>query len=113
MQVILSWYNHSMKAFIVFVLVLGLLGVGGFFGYKYLARPTAEPTTTEAQTVTLEGKLMSGKGDDYSYILLDGNGKTVGVASQTIELGQYMNKMVAITGTFSGSTLYAYTVTEK
>ena len=102
-----------MKAFIIFVLVLGLLGVGGFFGFKYLSRPTAEPTTTEAQTVTLEGKLMSGKGDDYSFILLDSAGKTVGVASQTIKLEDYMNKNVAITGSFSGTTLYAYTVTEK
>lgn len=103
-----------MKAFIIFVLVAGVLGGAGFFGYKYLARPTAEPTSTEtAQTVTLEGKLMTGKGDDYSYILLDGDGKTVGVASQTIELGQYMDKNVAITGTYSGTTLYAYSVVEK
>lgn len=102
-----------MKAFIIFVLVIGLLGGAGYFGFKYLPQPTAEPTTTETQTVTLEGKLMSGKGDDYSYMLLDGNGKTVGVASQTIELGQYMNKTVVITGSFSGTTLYAYTITEK
>lgn len=103
-----------MKAFIIFVLVIGLLGGAGYFGFKYFARPTAEPTSTEtAQTVTLEGKLVSGKGDDYSYTLLDTNGKTVGVASQTIELGQYVNKTVAITGSFSGTTLYAYTVTEK
>ncbi len=103
-----------MKTFIIFVLVVGVLGSAGFFGYKYLARPTVEPTSTEtAQTVTLEGKLLTGKGDDYSYILIDGNGKTVGVASQTIELGQYVNKNVAITGTFSGTTLYAYTIAEK
>ena len=103
-----------MKAFIIFVLVVSVLGGAGFFGYKYLARPTTEPTSTEtAQTITLEGKLMTGKGDDYSYILLDGDGKTVGVASQTIELVQYVNKSIAVTGTFSGTTFYAYTVVEK
>lgn len=110
----MSWYNEYMKSvFIAFIIVI-ILGVSGFFGFQYLSSHQKQPSTTstESQNATLTGLLMPGKGDDYSYILVT-DGKTVGIASQTVQLEKFANKRVEITGSFSGTTLYAYTVTEK
>lgn len=101
------------SVFIAFIIVI-ILGVSGFFGFQYLSSHQKQPSTTstESQNATLTGLLMPGKGDDYSYILVT-DGKTVGIASQTVQLEKFANKRVEITGSFSGTTLYAYTVTEK
>lgn len=99
-----------MKVFIGFVFIL-LIGISGYIGYQYLSHQAASPQTTTSTAVTATGKLLSGKGDDYSYVLLV-NGKTIGVTSQTIQLEKYANKNIEVTGSYSGTTLYAVTVVE-
>jgi uncharacterized protein (UPF0333 family) len=105
-----------MKNFLIVLIVLAVLGGAGYYGYQYLAKPAFPTQATEestgSQTDTVRGLLLPGKGDDYSYILRADNGKTIGIASQKIDLSQYSGKSVEITGSYSGTTLYAYTVTE-
>ncbi len=102
-----------MKQFIVGVVIIAVLGFGGFVGFRYLSHQNQTSVAPKSQSDTLTGLLMPGKGDDYSFILLDTKGKTTGVTSQTIDLKTYANKNVEVTGQFSGTTLYADTVTEK
>ncbi len=107
-----------MKNYIVGIGIVLVLGAAGFVGYRYLtsqASPSQAPASgsVESTTDTVTGLLKPGKGDDYSYILITDSGKTVGIASQTTDLAQYVNKRIEITGSYSGTTLYAYTITEK
>lgn len=101
-----------MKAIIFGFIVLIVIGISGFIGFQYVSHQKQTPSTSNTQTTTLTGLLLPGKGDDYSFILYT-NGKTVGIASQTIQLDKYANKNVQITGSYSGTTLYAYTIVEK
>lgn len=104
-----------MKAFIIVLVVVAVLGVGGVMGYRYLSSKGAGQTagTPQTQNSTLTGRVMPGKGDDYSYVLLDAKGKTTGIVSQTLDLSVFVRKNVEVTGSFSGTTLYVYTITEK
>lgn len=101
-----------MKVLGIIVVLLILLGAAGFVGYRYLVPTPAAPSGSTQQTAMLTGRLMAGRGADYSYILLSPDGKTTGIASQKIDLGQFVNKNVTITGSYSGTTLYAYSVHE-
>jgi len=102
-----------MKAFIVGLVVVIVLGVAGFMGFRYLSSQTPSASgSSQSLTATLTGTLMAGKGDDYSFVLRDEKGKTTGVTSQTIQLDTYANKKVEVTGSYSGTTLYVYTLTE-
>lgn len=104
-----------MKTFLFSLVFIGVLAVAGYFGYTYLqmqSSQTTSPPTTEEFSSTETGLLMPGMGDDYSYVLLAEGGKTIGIASQQIQLEQFVNKRVTITGSYSGTTLYAYTVDE-
>jgi|GEM_PF-2300696 len=106
-----------MKNFLVVLIVLLIVGGAGYAGYMYLGRqaPAANAPAssgTESTTDTVTGLLKPGKGSDFSYILITDSGKTVGIASQTTDLSQYVDKRLEITGSYSGSTLYAYTITE-
>ena len=102
-----------MKALGIGLILLIVVGIAGFLGFQYLSHQTQTPVTTTSQNATVTGLLLPGKGDDYSYILLVTKGKTIGIASQKIDLSVYANKNVEITGSYSGTTLYAYTVVEK
>lgn len=102
-----------MKTFLVSLLVLVVLGGAGFMGYKYLVNKAPVSQPAAQQNSMLSGTLLPGKGDDYQFVLLDASGKTTGVTSQTVQLGEFVNKKVEVTGSFSGSTLYVYTLTEK
>lgn len=101
-----------MKTFLVGLLVIFLLCGAGYVGFQYLSRQSPSTETSKSISVSLSGKLLEGKGSDYSYILIDGAGKTTGIATQEVQLGKYVNKTVEITGTYSGTTLYANSVTE-
>lgn len=103
-----------MKAFIIGLIFVAVLGVGGFFGLQYLSKQaqTTDTSNSSSVSVTLTGLLVPGKGDDYSYIVVTKE-KTIGVTSQTIQLESYANKNVEITGSYSGTTLYAHAITEK
>ena len=100
-----------MRNLIIGVLVIFFLAVAGFVGYRFVSRQNQTSDATQSQTTTLTGMLLPGKGDDYSYVLFT-KGKTVGIASQKIPLENYANKKVEITGSYSGTTLYAYTINE-
>lgn len=103
-----------MKNLLIVLIIVIVVGAAGYAGYKYLGHTTPTPASTDAtsQTSTVTGTLLPGKGDDYSYILMAGGGRSIGIASQKIDLSLYANKKVEITGSYSGTTLYAYTVTE-
>ncbi len=99
-----------MKNFIVILVILILLGGGGYAGYTYLSsqQPVKKPTMTKA--VTLTGTLQAGKGDDYDFVIL-ANGKITGVTTYKLKLDQYVGKRVTIEGQYSGTTMYADSIT--
>lgn len=109
-------YIH-MKNIFLGMLVVMLIGGGGFVWFRY-GQPQSTPTTVQnaeesgSKTDTVSGLLLPGKGDDYRFVLRAENGKTIGIATQKIALEPYVNKKVEITGSYSGSTLYVYTIAE-
>ena len=109
----MRYYDRYMKTIIVAFGVIFFVVIATVLGYKYL-RTAPKPTVQQQEyTETVSGKLTPGKGDDYSYVLISDSGKTIGVASQKIDLLTFVNKHVEITGSYSGSTLYAFTITEQ
>lgn len=101
-----------MKTFMVGLIIIILFGAAGFVGFQYLSRQNQSSTVSNVQSTTLSGVIMTGKGDDYSFVLLDSKGKTTGVTSQTVQFDPYVNKRVEVVGTYSGTTFYAQTITE-
>ena len=106
-----------MKVFLIGIVVLLLAGVVGYVGLSYYSGkqtsvvPQGRDSVPQTKTsVTKTGVLQVLKGDDYNYALLS-EGKLIGVNSYTIKLGDYVGKMVQVTGQYSGTTLYADTVT--
>jgi len=90
------------------IFIIAVLGVGGYFVYSNVSK--TQPTTNgQQESVTFVGKIQTGKGDDYSHVLLS-EGKIIGLASQTVALDEYIGKQVSVTGQYSGTTLYADTV---
>lgn len=105
-------YAKFMKAFFVGIIFLALVGVGGYVGLQYYAKSSpAGGTVYKSEVVTKTGILQAGQGDDYSYVISVG-GKLIGVASQKLNLSQYVGKKVSVTGQYSGTTLYADSVVE-
>lgn len=100
-----------MKNFIVILVVLLLLGGAGFAGYTYLTNQQTAKKPTMTKAVTLTGVLQTGKGDDYDFVILS-NGKITGVTTYKLNLSQYVGKQVAIEGQYSGTTMYADSITE-
>lgn len=110
-----------MKIVLAILIVLLLAGAGGT--YWYLKQPKSDDLYQMQQTesesgeevmsgdVTKTGKLQQSQGDDYNHIILS-EGKAIGVASQSLDLDQYVGKTVSVTGQYSGTTLYADSVTE-
>jgi uncharacterized lipoprotein YajG len=68
----------------------------------------AAPTAKSGDT-TMNGKVVQ---SGTSYSLVDSNGKQTEIDSYKIDLSQYSNKQVSITGQFSGDTLFAAKVEE-
>lgn len=103
-----------MRNFLVICVLLLFIGGAGYLYYGRQATSINAPASGGAKltTDTVIGMLKPGKGSDFSYILITDSGKTVGIASQTTDLSRYVNKRLEITGSYSGTTLYAYTITE-
>lgn len=110
-----------MKIVLAILIVLLLAGAGG--AYYYLSIPKSDDaymTTSTSETtkedmsgdVTLTGILRKSEGDDYHYVIV-AEGRSTGVASQSVQLDQYEDKTVTVTGQYSGTTLYADSVTEQ
>jgi hypothetical protein len=52
---------------------------------------------------TLSGQLL---GTGSGYVLMTGDGQTVSLESNVVDLNEYVGGTVSVTGQFSGSTLY-------
>lgn len=100
-----------MKNFVVTLVVLALLGGAGYAGYAFLTSQQTAKTPTMTKAVTLTGTLQAGKGDDYDFVILS-NGKITGVATYKLKLDQYVGKKVTVEGQYSGTTMYADSITE-
>lgn len=111
-----------MKIVLVILIVLLFAGAGGAYYYLRLPKsddvysnPAAETesvTAGQSGDVTLTGVLRKSEGDDYQHIIIV-NGRSTGVASQSLDLSQYENMTVSVVGQYSGTTLYADSITEQ
>lgn len=106
-----------MKAAIIAVVLICLVGLG-LGAYLVLSKNAvgstpSVPKTQESQNTTITGVLSPGgtAKDDYKHVITAGN-KITGVSSYSVSLDQYVGKTVTVTGQFSGTTLYADTITE-
>lgn len=98
-----------MKAFIIGILVLAVLGIGGFFAFKYFTQnnATSSSMTTKVTSVSKTGvvQTLPKPGDDYTHMLKTPEG-LIKLNSYTVKLDQYANKTVTVTGQYSGNTLF-------
>ena len=105
-----------MKAFFIGLAFLVVTVSGAFVYLKYIYQSPPNSTTgsfkTSAITKTGELRKTNVAGSDFTHILLVPSEKSVGVASYTIHLDDYIGKKVSVTGQYSGDTLYADTVQE-
>jgi uncharacterized protein (UPF0333 family) len=101
-----------MKAFFLGLLILVIVIVGGYVGLKYFYKPSAIPQTSQTATITKTGILQKSTiaQSDFTHVIVNPGG-SVGVASYTLNLDDYIGKNVSASGQFSGDTLYADTVT--
>ncbi len=99
-----------MKGFLIGIIILVILGIFGFFALKNFQKSYTAPSSSAE--VTLVGVLQPISGNDqYSYLIIV-NGRTIGVASNRLNLKQYEGKNVQITGQYSGTTMYADQIQE-
>lgn len=88
------------------IFVGGLLVCSMFFtGCQTAGTPT--PQTEKAPVTILIGTL-SKSGDQF--VLREKTGKTTSIASYTLTFDQYVGKNITVSGQYSGTTLYADTV---
>lgn len=99
-----------MKGLLIAIILLVVLVVGGYFGFKYLGKSsTSQPAIYKSEPVKVTGILNVGKGDDYEYAIMS-EGKLVGVNSYTVQLKDYIGQRVEVIGQYSGTTLFADSV---
>lgn len=103
-----------MKAFLGGIIFLVLLGAGAYIGLKYFYK---SPTDTGTQTfksapIVKTGVLQKSNvaQSDFTHVLV-ASGTSIGVASYSLNLDDYIGKQVEVTGQYSGTTLYADVVT--
>ncbi len=100
-----------MKAFLFGIIFLIIVGAGAFVALKYFYKsPQGQVYKTAAVTKTGELRKSNVAGSDFTHILLNPSEKSVGVASYTLSLDDYVGKKVSVTGQYSGNTLYADSV---
>ncbi|MBI5613400.1 hypothetical protein HY947_00590 [Candidatus Gottesmanbacteria bacterium] len=99
-----------MKVFIVSIVVLVLIGFGGYIFVSSQSKQTTPDAVFKTEAVTKVGIIQIGKGDDYNFVLM-GDGKTVGITSYTVKIDPFVGKKVEVKGQYSGTTLYADSVT--
>lgn len=100
-----------MKTFIVAILFLVIAVSAAVFGFKYIQNKskTGQPPINLQRTLTGVLTAVPSTGE-YSHVI-DVNGQLVGVTSNTVDLKPYENKKVNIIGEYSGTTMYADSVT--
>lgn len=101
-----------MKAFLIGIVFIVILGFGAYFGLKYFYKPSGGSQIYKTQSVTKTGELRKTNvaGSDFTHVLINPSQKSLGVASYTLSLDDYIGKQVEVTGQYSGDTLYADTV---
>jgi hypothetical protein len=101
-----------MKAFFVGIIFLILVAGGAYVGLKYFYKPSTSPQTFQTAVITKTGILQKSTiaRSDFTHVIVSSGG-SVGVASYTLNLDDYIGKKVSVTGQFSGNTLYADTIT--
>ena len=101
-----------MKAFFIGVIVLVLVGIGAYVGLKYFYTPLSGSQTFQTAAMTKTGILQKSTiaQSDFTHVIVS-SGRSVGVASYTLNLDDYIGKKVSVTGQFSGGTLYADSIT--
>ncbi len=103
-----------MKAFLIGLLLIILVGAGAFVYLKYFYKAPATTATGTYKTasITKTGELRKTNvvGSDFTHVLINPSEKSTGVASYSLNLDDYVGKQVSITGQYSGDTLYADTV---
>lgn len=102
-----------MKAFLIGLLVLVLAVVGGYVYIKYFYQSAGSASQVyKTAPVTKTGTLQKTNvaGSDFTHVLIS-SGQSVGVASYTLNLDDYIGRSVSVTGQYSGDTLYADSVT--
>jgi len=99
-----------MKAFLTGIVVLVLVAAGAFVYLKYYSPSPTDPEATIYKTapVTKRGELRKTNvaASDFTHVLM-ADGSSVGVASYSLNLDDYIGRKVEVTGQYSGTTLYA------
>lgn len=101
-----------MKATIVGIIFLVLVGFGGAAWYMVMQQKQAAPASEQGPTVvTMTGKLTKAvpPGDDYTHLLL-ATGRSIKLNSYSVQLANYEGKTVTVTGEYSGNTLFVDSV---
>lgn len=103
-----------MKAFLIGLVFIILIGAGAFVYLKYFYKSPSQTGTQIYKTasITKTGELHKTNvpGSDFTHVLIIPSEKSVGVASYSQDLDQYIGKRVSVTGQYSGDTLYADSV---
>ena len=97
-----------MKNILIFLIVIIILGVGGYFGFQYISRlGVSSPASQEIPVVTKTGVVqkLPKPGDDYTHMLKTSDA-LIKLNSYTVTLDGYANKNVSVTGQYSGDTLF-------
>lgn len=101
-----------MKTFLIALVIIILAISGGVLTLTYWqgqVKQTGQTPVNLQQTLTGVLQPVTSNGE-YSDIIIT-NGKTVGVTSNTVNLKPYENKKVKVVGEYSGTTMYADSVT--
>ena len=105
-----------MKAFLIGIAFLALVLGGAYIYLKFFYQAPSQTGTQIYKTaaVTKTGTLQKTNvaGSDFTHVLIstDPSQKSIGVASYTLNLDDYIGKQISVTGQYSGDTLYADTV---
>jgi len=101
-----------MKAFFVGIIFLVLVAGGAYIGLKYFYKPPISPQTFQTAIITKTGTLEKSTiaQSDFTHVIVISGG-SVGVASYTLNLDDYIGKKVSVTGQFSSDTLFADSIT--
>jgi hypothetical protein len=101
-----------MKATLIGILFLIVAAAGGFVYLKYFYQAPAQTGVYKTAAITKTGELRKTNvpGSDFTHVLINTSEKSVGVASYSLSLDDYIGKQVSVTGQYSGDTLYADSV---
>ena len=101
-----------MKAFLIGIIFLVIVGIGGYIGLKYFYKPTSGSQIYKTAAITKTGILQKSTitHSNFTHVIVSSGG-SMGVASYTLNLDDYIGHTVSVTGQFSGDTLYADSIT--